>query len=209
MQSSVEPGGQVINGESCIVLHVSTGFVHALHIRVLLLHECPPSGAHRFVAIRGATSWHQIDAAASGLEYPRDNACNGAGEPIALCSLPSFNRLARARISSESRWDRRDNRAACLLRKRERAREKKRSSRNLLRNLVAASAHWPAPTAPDPICARRYTTFFVLCSYTSGAHSRSWHRWISLPHAAISRGPPYGVHGATICSLQYAVRLRL
>lgn len=28
-EGSVEPGGQVTNGESCIVLHVSTGFVYA------------------------------------------------------------------------------------------------------------------------------------------------------------------------------------
>lgn len=182
--------------------------MHALHIRVLLLHVCPPSGAHRFVAIRGAASWHQIDAAASGLEYPRDNACNGAGEPIALCSLPSFNRLARARISSESRWDRRNSRAACLLRERERAREKKGAHGTFLETLLPPLLIGLRPH-PRPGSARRYITFFVLCSYTSGAHSRSWHRWISLPHAAISRGPPYGVHGATICSLQYAVRLRL
>ncbi|KAL7953309.1 hypothetical protein V8C34DRAFT_61585 [Trichoderma compactum] len=97
------------------------------------------------------------------------------GGPIALSSLPSFNRLARARTRVSMGQARQSSRLP-FERAKERDREK-RSSPNLLRNLVAASTHWPAPTLPA--CARRYT-FIVLRSYTSGAHSRSW-RWWDLP----------------------------
>lgn len=209
----MEPGGQVTNGESCIVLHVSTGFVYAyctLHIRVLLLHVCPPSGAHRFVAIRGAASWALRSMLQRlALNIPETMPATALG-PIALCSLPSFNRLARARISSESRWDRRDNRAACLLRERERASERreKRSSPNLPRNLVAASTHWPTSTPPT-MCPPIYFLLFFVVIHPELIHGVGTGGSPCLMQPSPVALRTYGVHGATICSLQYAVRLRL